>query len=54
LALFSLGRNNYFNLQNAQNLIINSRRQWLQIKRNIDQNLYTLKVLQEAGQQCVL
>jgi len=46
LALFSVGRNNYFNLQNAQNQIISAQRQALSTQRQIQAIRATLALWQ--------
>lgn len=46
--LLSLGKNDYFNIQNAQDVAINAERQWLQIKRRLDATNATLQILQDA------
>jgi hypothetical protein len=42
--LLSLGKSNYFDIQNALNTSINAQRQWLQLKRRLDVTNANLQV----------
>lgn len=46
--LLSLGKNDFFYVQNTQDVAINAERQWLQISRRLDATNATLKLYSDA------